>query len=344
MPDNQKQLTKMKSYNVYAVLILLLLPLALLSCNGCDNEGDKPKAKAAPPCSKPDFSTHTRELNDLNIRKPNFSSNYKIVKADGTESPMDPSTARIAESFTVQAIDDLKQAISVSGNNRVGLKIYYGVTDTEDNMFLIYKPVELAWVDTIDGWWRFNINENSSSKYHLANASADTVQVDRSDISSNITLYQEKMKHKVGTEFHALNISDADPTSDPRSVIFPIDEIQELIAHNNTTIPAFIDSVKKYYKTEEFEAMEFMQTPSVTGVKFHSVETSPAEGRKHSIYIEPLFTVPGNPSLVLFSIFDEIDPQDTSLLNIVNTYFKGKLADLGSLCPPNCPTISHPCE
>ncbi|MCB0696244.1 MAG: hypothetical protein KDC07_02700 [Chitinophagaceae bacterium] len=318
-----------KYFQVVAVSLFGALVILLSGCNSC-GEDKKGEEKAALACTQLNFSGYEKLPSVLDSHRSLFKQRYALIK-NGTTVSMDDLTINLDESIDAGVVTTIKNAAGATGDNQAGVKLYYGVNTDANNIFLIYKPVllELNGNSTATSW-HYTVVEDSATNYYTLNADGSLNTLDDftkiSGYLSNYSAYMNK-RDAIGGAYTPVVVDYQGATSDPAAIIYPIAEIEELILQNQSAITSFNKVLEDKMLYKDFSLL------SVTGVRFHNVQE--AGIKKHDIYIEPVF----DNKRVSFT-----DRSNSEINILVDTYFKGRAANLGSLCPPNCPSVMYPCK
>jgi len=265
------------------LLSISLIGIALISCDGNEKKDSQVntaneqamKQLAGPTEDTLDLSRHPDEPVLGNLR---IEMSQSMVLLDSTKS-MD----EILESIHKSAIDSLKKLAlkvdnSYTGRYLLAVKITYGINSLNKKMKLFYQPVLLK--NTTNGTQKtdvvYSVTTSPTYYKYVDSPKPDFVAVAQATVDAMTEYYRKHMTFKInGNRHYRLfkNTSDTDSTADVQSVIFPIQELDSLMAGNNTDVVRIFNAIDNMY---------------VSGVPYlkHSVLLGPEKLRK---FLSPIF-------------------------------------------------------
>ncbi len=321
--------------------------LAILFCTSACKDNSKPDdagllaaaaaGAAAAPCTHINFIDFAQPLSDMQMYSANFLKNYKVRHGSMLIS-IDDTRTKTSEYLTVEHLEYLKSDVPSSGDeDKAGLKLYYAVDTTAGNpnvhrFYVVYKPVLLQKIEpqplnSLD----YQVNENINTSYYILDGAGNLQAINFfGGVLPKTNMYDTIFYHKNAAGNYESVIIDPDPMS----VLYPFEEIDSLIVHNQELVQTFNLEMEKNYNS----FIDKYEIKSISGVVFHHIE---GKNKRHNIYLEPK---PDASFTSFQSLFQSGNKQDVEVARIASGIFTGKIANLGSLCPPNCPTVSFPCK
>lgn len=243
-----------------------------------------------------------------------FRNKLKIKRADGSVSDFE----YIQEHLTQAGIDQLKGHTDSSCNTWPGVKIHYGLdTMNGQNRFrFIYEPVNLVLSGSSTLYDSFWVQQAQQDLYYITDA-GNTLNTIAAQEANQLKSAYKDLAHIYVTDGNYLNIQS---NNYPKAIIFPFEEIDKVIEHN---AEAFMLEMTKYY----FQKNNFSKS-TADSLKYYYNLILNSEG----IVFDCGCTEDGG-YWKQHAILSPVFPRQ------IGAIFSEKGADLGGLCPPNCPKI-----